>query len=114
MWLVAAGCLVVVIVFLWRAAEWQNSIRTVMKMAPVETAHPFKVCAIALVTFAALLLLGRLFALVSRVLARAREAHHSTQGRERHWRGGCSAAVLVDCQQCPDQHCIWRARFVLP
>lgn len=67
--LVAAGCLIVVIIYLWRAAEWQNSIRTVMKMAPVETAHPFKVCAIALVTFAALLLLGRLFALVAHFLA---------------------------------------------
>ncbi|MGX1321269.1 putative membrane protein [Bradyrhizobium sp. USDA 377] len=67
--LVAAGCLVVVVIYLWRAAEWQNSIRAVMKMPPVETAHPLKVCAIALVTFAALLLLGRLFALVSRFLA---------------------------------------------
>lgn len=67
--LVAAGCLLVVIVSLWRTAEWQNAIRTVMKMAPVETAHPFKVCAIALVTFAVLLVLGRLFALIARFLA---------------------------------------------
>lgn len=67
--LAAAICLLVVIVFLWRAAEWQNSIRSVMKMAPVETAHPLKVCAIALVTFAVLLVLGRLFALIARFLA---------------------------------------------
>jgi uncharacterized membrane protein len=67
--LVAAGCLLVVIVFLWRAAEWQNSIRAVMKMAPVESAHPFKVCAIALVTFVVLLVLARLFKLVARFLA---------------------------------------------
>lgn len=67
--LVAAGCLLVVIVSLWRAAEWQNAIRTVMKMAPVETAHPFKVCAIALVTFVVLLVLGRLFMLIARFLA---------------------------------------------
>lgn len=67
--LVAAGCLLVVIVSLWRTAEWQNAIRAVMKMAPVETAHPFKVCAIALVTFAVLLVLGRLFALIARFLA---------------------------------------------
>src|SRR5215813_853917 len=46
--LVAAACLVVVVTFLWRAAEWQNSIRAVMNMEPVETARPFKVCAIAL------------------------------------------------------------------
>jgi uncharacterized membrane protein len=67
--LAAVGCLLVVIIALGRTAEWQNSIRTVMKMAPVETAHPLKVCGIALVTFAVLLLLGRLFALVARVLA---------------------------------------------
>lgn len=67
--LVAAGCLLVVIVFLRRAAEWQNSIRAVMKMAPVETAHPLKVCAIALITFVVLLVLARLFVLVARFLA---------------------------------------------
>jgi uncharacterized membrane protein len=67
--LVAAFCVLVVIVFLWRTAEWQNSIRTVMKMAPVETAHPFKVCAIALITFVVLLVLGRLFTLIARFLA---------------------------------------------
>ncbi|SFV10707.1 alpha/beta hydrolase [Bradyrhizobium arachidis] len=67
--LVAAGCLIVVVIYLWRAAEWQNSIRTVMKMPPVETAHPLKVCAVALITFVVLLVLGRLFALVARVLA---------------------------------------------
>jgi uncharacterized membrane protein len=67
--LAAIGCLLVVFVALGRTAEWQNSIRAVMKMAPVETAHPLKVCAIALITFVLLLVLGRLFALVARVLA---------------------------------------------
>ena len=63
--LVAVACLAVVILFLWRAAEWQNSIRAVMKMEPVETARPFKTSAIALVTFLALLGLARLFKLVT-------------------------------------------------
>jgi uncharacterized membrane protein len=63
--LVAAASLLVVITFLWRAAEWQNSIRAAMKMEPVETAHPFKVCAIALIMFAALLVLARLFRFVT-------------------------------------------------
>ncbi|WP_449381506.1 alpha/beta hydrolase [Bradyrhizobium sp. UFLA05-112] len=67
--LVAVGCLLVVVIYLWRTAEWQNSIRAVMKMAPVETAHPFKVCAIALLTFVVLLALGRLFVLMVRFLA---------------------------------------------
>jgi uncharacterized membrane protein len=62
---VAVVSLAIVVTFLWRAAEWQNSIRAVMKMEPVETAHPFKVCAIALVTFLALLILARLFRLVT-------------------------------------------------
>lgn len=63
---VASGfCLAVAVVFLWRAAEWQNSIRQVMAMPPVETAHPLKLCLAALATFAALLGLARLFRLVS-------------------------------------------------
>lgn len=67
--LVATCCLLVVLVSLWRATEWQNAIRTVMTMAPVETAHPFKVCGIALATFVVLLVLGRLFVLIARFLA---------------------------------------------
>ncbi|WP_298871636.1 alpha/beta-hydrolase family protein [uncultured Bradyrhizobium sp.] len=67
--LVAAGCLLVVIAALWRTTAWQNAVRSVMKMAPVETAHPLKVCIVALITFAVLLLLGRLFALLADVLA---------------------------------------------
>lgn len=67
--LAAAACLLIVVIFLWRSAEWQNSIRAVMKMAPVETAHPFKVCGIALITFVVLLALGRLFVLLARFLA---------------------------------------------
>ena len=67
--LVAAASLLVVIVFLWRAAEWQNSIRAVMKMEPVETARPFTTCAIALITFLVLLALARLFSLVTHFLS---------------------------------------------
>jgi uncharacterized membrane protein len=67
--LAAVVCLLVVIVALWRTTAWQNAIRSVMKMAPVETAHPLKVCLIALITFVVLLVLGRLFALVAHALA---------------------------------------------
>jgi uncharacterized membrane protein len=67
--LVTVACLLVVITFLWRAAEWQNSIRSAMKMDPVETAHPFKVCAIALITFFVLLSLAGLFRLVTNFLS---------------------------------------------
>lgn len=67
--LVSAACLIVVIMFLWRAAEWQNSIRSAMKMEPVETADPLKISAVALITFFALLALARLFKLVTHFLS---------------------------------------------
>jgi len=72
LWLrVVAGalCAIVVLVFLWRAAEWQNSIRTLMDLPPIETAHPFYVGAIALGIFLLLLAVGKLFALVVRLIA---------------------------------------------
>lgn len=72
LWLrVAAGafCAIVVLVFLWRAAEWQNSIRALMHLPPIETAHPFYVGAIALGIFLLLLAVGKLFALVVRLIA---------------------------------------------
>ena len=67
--LIAAACLFVGILFLWRAAEWQNSIRAVMGMNPVDTVHPLEVCAIALITFFVLLILARLFTLVTYFLS---------------------------------------------
>ncbi|WMD20271.1 alpha/beta-hydrolase family protein [Achromobacter seleniivolatilans] len=63
-------CLTVVILFLWRAAEWQNTIRALMQMAPVTSAHPFKVSATALITFLVLLALARLFQRVARFVSR--------------------------------------------
>ena len=54
-------CGIVGITFLWRAAEWQNSIRSLMKLDPVDTAHPLEVGAIALLTFIVLIAFARLF-----------------------------------------------------
>lgn len=66
-------CAAVLLAFLWRAADWQNTIRALMEMPPVPSAHPFKVSLTALATFAVLLALGRLFKLVTRwVAARVR------------------------------------------
>ena len=62
-------CAAVLLAFLWRAADWQNTIRALMQMPPVPSAHPFKVCITALATFAVLLALGRLFKLVTRFVA---------------------------------------------
>jgi uncharacterized membrane protein len=55
-----AACLTALI-FLWRSAFWQNSIRELMGMEPVPSIHPFEVGLIALITFILLLALARLF-----------------------------------------------------
>lgn len=67
---VSVFCLAVCAVFLWRSAGWQNSIRAVMDMAPVDSAHPVKVCLVALATFVVMLVLARLFAALVRLIAR--------------------------------------------
>ncbi len=75
---VGAGFAVLVAMFLWRAAEWQNSIRRLMGLKLVDTAYPLEVALIALTTFAILIALAGLFGLtlrfvsigVSRILSR--------------------------------------------
>ena len=66
---IAFLCAATATAFLWRAAEWQNSIRTLMELEPVTSAHPFKVCAVAALTFVVLLGLARLFLLIYRLVA---------------------------------------------
>jgi uncharacterized membrane protein len=65
--IVSVLCLAIAIVFLWRSAGWQNSIRTVMEMPPVDSSHPLKTCAVALVTFVILLAVARLFTALVRL-----------------------------------------------
>ncbi len=59
----AAVCTTIAIVFLWRASEWQNSIRTLVDMEPVDSVYPFRVGLIAILTFTLLLGISRLFRL---------------------------------------------------
>ncbi|MBL8905591.1 MAG: alpha/beta-hydrolase family protein [Rhizobiales bacterium] len=66
--LAALLCIFTAIGFLWRAAEWQNSIRLLMKMEPVATAGPLEVGLIAAATFAVLFAAGTLFLLVLRAV----------------------------------------------
>jgi uncharacterized membrane protein len=54
---------VVVIWFLWRETYWQNSIRELMEMNPVEPAYPWRVALISL--FTAMLVLGTARTLVA-------------------------------------------------
>ncbi len=68
-WFAAAICLATAIVFLWKAAGWQNSVRSLMGLEPVETAEPLVVGLIALGLFAVLIALARLFKLIYRLAA---------------------------------------------
>ena len=51
-------------VALWKASEWQNGLRALMGMEPVEGSRPLIVAAVALVVFLVLLLIARLFRMV--------------------------------------------------
>jgi uncharacterized membrane protein len=66
---VATGCAVLAVISLWRAAGWQNSIRELMGLEPVDTAHPLEVALIALAVFAILVTLARLFRVTLRFVA---------------------------------------------
>lgn len=59
----AAACAVIAVAFLWPASEWQNSIRDLMGLEPVDTAHPLEIGLIVLLTFAILIVSARLFQL---------------------------------------------------
>jgi uncharacterized membrane protein len=50
---------IVVVTFLWRATIWQNSIRSLMEMKPVETAYPWRVAFIALIAGVLLVAVAR-------------------------------------------------------
>ncbi|MBB1594617.1 alpha/beta-hydrolase family protein [Achromobacter sp. UMC46] len=90
--LITVLCVSVLMLFLWRAADWQNTIRALMKMEPVTSAHPFKVCATAVATFAVLLALGRLF----KRLARAVSAQvHRVVPRRVANVAGAAIAILI-------------------
>lgn len=59
----------IALLFLRQAAGWQNSIRVLMELEPVDSAHPFRVGATATAVALGLLAVGRLFGLVFRAIA---------------------------------------------
>ncbi|WP_249977096.1 alpha/beta hydrolase [Vreelandella olivaria] len=69
-WLAALACLGICTIFLWRATEWQNSIRDLMAMEPASGSRPFSVALIAVGVFAFLLLMVWLFRRTFRLLSR--------------------------------------------
>ena len=65
----ATACAFVAVIFLWQAARWQNSIRELMALEPVDTAHPLEVSLIALAVFAILIAFARFFRLTLRFVS---------------------------------------------
>ena len=63
------GFAVLAAMFLWQAAGWQNSIRTLMGLQLVDTAYPLEVALVALAIFASLIALAQLFRLTLRFVA---------------------------------------------
>jgi uncharacterized membrane protein len=58
--LAAFLCLLVAMVALWQASEWQNGLRAVMDMPPVDTVRPLSIAAGAAAVFLVLVWLARL------------------------------------------------------
>ncbi len=62
-------CVATALIFLWQASEWQDSIRTLMELEPVETTRPVQVGALGFLVFTILLALARLFHLTFRTIS---------------------------------------------
>jgi len=62
----ATGCAIVAVISLALAARWQNSIRELMELEPIDTAYPLAVSVIALTVSAILLALAWFFRLTLR------------------------------------------------
>ncbi len=74
---IAAGvlCAVIAIYYLWQASHWQNAVRALMGMEEYAGLRPLAVGPIALLAFAILLTLARLFLHTFRFLSRRLENH---------------------------------------
>lgn len=78
-WIAAAAAALVVAVYLWRSKAWQNSIRSLMDMPPLESSAPLRVALVALVVFLLLTLLARLFLRLIRLLEGLAARHMSVR-----------------------------------
>lgn len=57
--IVAAICLLVILIALYHSDVWQNSVRTALNMEPVDSAYPISVSVLAILSFGILLLIAR-------------------------------------------------------
>jgi len=62
------ACLGLMATALYHVKTWQNSIRTLMNMEPLETGYPFSVSVLAIICFAILLLIARGLILFGKML----------------------------------------------
>jgi hypothetical protein len=69
LWTAASVCVLVTLGFLWQASAWQNSVRSIVQLEPVDTARPIRVGLLAYVVFAVILGLTRLFHLTHRLFS---------------------------------------------
>ncbi len=65
----AVGCGIVAVLTLWWATGWQNRLRELMGMAPIDSAGPFTVAAVALGVFVLLLGIARVAGVIARRLS---------------------------------------------
>jgi len=63
-------CAVAWIATVWLARPWQNTVRAVMQMPPIDEGYSLRLLLVAVLTLLALMLLGRLFAWVAAVVDR--------------------------------------------
>ena len=66
--LVGLVCLGLVLVALWNSNTWQNSVRAVMDMPPVEENQPLQIATFALPIAAAILIAGKLLVTIIRLI----------------------------------------------
>ena len=89
----ALGCVALAVGFLWQASAWQDQLRLLVGMAPVEAGRPFAVAALAALAFRVVLALARLFRGIVRALARV--LRHVVPRRLAHVLGTAAAVALA-------------------
>jgi uncharacterized membrane protein len=70
LWIAAGICVLVAIGFLWQASSWQNSVRGLMELEPVEGTRPVQVGLLAFVLFSVILGIARLIHSAHRFMVR--------------------------------------------
>jgi uncharacterized membrane protein len=68
-WLAAAVAAGMIVGYLWRWVDWQNSVRVLVGMEPVEAGDPARVGLIAVLVALALIFLGRMFHRTGRLVS---------------------------------------------